>query len=112
MAGCPAVPPPDVPFCPPAALEVAHQHHRVLLHVEDHRQIRAAGGLPGPGGAQQRQGRASQGTAAVRGTSHVTFRVISHRQMGGGTLELLAPQGAPPGQLLASLILFCVLRNA
>lgn len=29
---------------PAAALEVAHQHHRVLLHVEDHRQIRAAGG--------------------------------------------------------------------
>ena len=26
-----------------ASLEVAHQHHRVLLHVEDHRQIRAAG---------------------------------------------------------------------
>lgn len=28
---------------PTAPLEVAHQHHRVLLHVEDHRQIRAAG---------------------------------------------------------------------
>uniref|UniRef100_A0A8D1NK59 Uncharacterized protein n=1 Tax=Sus scrofa TaxID=9823 RepID=A0A8D1NK59_PIG len=36
-----------------SALEVAHQHHRVLLHVEDHRQIRAAETLEGSRSREQ-----------------------------------------------------------
>lgn len=94
---------------PPAAVEVSDQHHRVLLHVEDHRQIRAAGGLLG-----RAVGRApaEPQPAPGRGRRAPLLCVAEPVWSSGG---LLARQTWGAAELLScglSDLPFCVLRNA